>query len=134
MFVELMLRARKDFNRWLPEDISTRRGVSGCNLSGRPAPAWEPQTVTITDPQDWALVTELLGGMRAMRAFAERHGVPWEDPSDDRRLATEIRAEARGPRCGCGHEPHPGLVCGWPLPYAEKDGRIIDGVRCGCEG
>jgi hypothetical protein len=36
--------------------------------------------------------------------------------------------------CGCLHPPHPGLVCGRPLHYAEKDGEIIHGAICGCEG
>jgi hypothetical protein len=31
--------------------------------------------------------------------------------------------------CGCGHSPHPGFVCGWPL-----NGVAGVGARCECEG
>jgi hypothetical protein len=38
-------------------------------------------------------------------------------------------------KCGCGHPPHPGFVCGYPIPYADDAaGRHIPGVKCGCEG
>jgi hypothetical protein len=37
--------------------------------------------------------------------------------------------EARVPNmCGCGHSPHIGLVCGYPI------GRTQDRVKCECEG
>ncbi len=32
-------------------------------------------------------------------------------------------------RCGCGHPPHPGLICGWPL---REQGH--SDIRCECEG
>ena len=45
------------------------------------------------------------------------------------RIVIPRNREAKVPKmCGCGHSPHIGLICGYPI------GRTQNRVKCECEG
>ena len=91
----------------LPERLTTRRGFA-CGPRGR----------YLTN--DDFLALELQVAMRGLRHALERGGY--------------LERDEPPKRCGCDHHPHPGFVCGHPLPHAEAEGRPLAGITCGCEG
>jgi hypothetical protein len=58
---------------------------------------------------------------------ALRDAVPVDPVVDPTSTSTSSR---RSPLCGCGHPPHSGLICGYPMP-----GNVASNVvTCECEG
>lgn len=50
------------------------------------------------------------------------------------RRAVNEHLDPRTLKCGCGHPPHAGLVCGYPLNYVDVNGLAVSNAKCGCEG